>query len=269
VGFDANTFPVGASMANVVALVVLSPFNDVGVRAAGNGTRWTFRRGPAAETTDLVAGNGFAGISGRAGALYRFSIALGFSKVTLSPTSTTDLNALCRATDSELYTVGNSGIIYSWNGGGTASSMTSPTSKNLLDVHCPVAGTAVACGQDGTVLQLRNGNWGAVTPAFPNATAQLTSCRQVGGAIFVAGDGVFASFQGGAWTMLANRAQLSDLVPLSATDIYAASGSEVVRFDGTSWTSRFNAAPQVLRAGGQVGARVVYAGGAGVVVEGQ
>jgi hypothetical protein len=273
VGFDSNQFPVGAASAIVPAYVVLSPYNDIGIRpivapGAPDKHVWTFRRGPLAETTDVVAGSGFAGITGRLGALYRFSIALGFTKVTLSNASTADLNAICRATDTELYAVGNGGAIFQWAGGVNATAMTSNTTANLNDVHCPTAGSAVACGASGTVLVYRNSAWAAVSPAFPNASATLTSCRQVGGAIFVAGDGVFARFEAGAWTNLASRPQLSDLVPLSSTDVYASSGAEVVRFDGTSWTSRFTA-PQVLRAGGQVGARVVYAGGAGVVVESQ
>lgn len=274
VAADQGTFAVGPAGSSVNALVLVSAYNDLAVRPATGGSRFVFRRGPYAEVTDVVAGNGSAGISGRSASLYKFTILGGFTKALVSPSTVNDFNALCRASDSELYVVGNGGVIYAWNLNGvsaaSATQMTSPTANNLLDVHCPVAGSAVACGQNGTVLVLRNGNWSAVTPAFPNATATLTSCKQVGGAVFVAGDGVFAVFQSGAWTNLPNRAQLSDLVPLSATDIYAASGSQLFRFDGANWsTNPVFTAPQVLRAGGQLGARVVYAGGAGVVVESQ
>lgn len=267
VGFDTGvlTVPGGST---VQAWVMLSPFNDVAVRAATGGAKWTYRRGPftvGKEMNDVAAGNGYAVLAGRQGTLYRFSSA-GFSAISGSGSS--DLNAACRASDTEHYVVGAGGVILSYGGLASASAMTSPTAKNLFDVDCPVAGTAVACGQDGTVLQLRTGAWSAVSPAFPVATAQLTSCKLLGGALYVAGDGVFYRFQSGAWTALASRPSLTDLVVRAGNDIYAASGAEIARFDGTSWTGVFTA-PQVLRAGGQVGARVVYAGGSGVVVEGQ
>jgi hypothetical protein len=270
VGFDTNLFNIGGMAYQ--SYVVISAFNDIAIRPTSGAasSRWVFRRGPFAEATDVAAGNGFAIITARSGGLYRFTIASGFSKVSPSPTTTSDFNAICRATDTELYAVGNGGIIYGYNGS-AATGITSPTAKNLYDVQCTNAAgttTGVACGQDGTVLVYRNSTWQAVTPAFPSATVQLSSCRQVGGAIYVAGDGVFARFEAGTWTQLPTRTPLSDLVAVSPSDIYATSGATVVRFDGTAWSDRFTA-PQVLRAGGQVGARVVYAGGAGVVVEGQ
>lgn len=275
VGVGSGPFPIGPAASIVPTLVVASAYNDIALRPASGGSRWLFRRGPFAEVTGLVAGNGAAGITGRGAALYRFTVAGGFNKALVSPSTPNDFNALCRASDGELYVVGNGGVIYSWSLLGAsvanANSMTSPTSNNLLDVHCPSAGVAVACGQNGTVVVLRTGTWSALTPAFPNAAATLTSCRQLpSGAILAAGDGAFAVYQAGAWTTLPSRPQLSDLVPLAANDVYATSGAQLFRFDGANWsTNPVFTAPQVLRAGGQLGARVVYAGAAGVVVESQ
>lgn len=266
VALDVGTFPVGTGGSNVSGLVLVSAYNDLAIRG-GAMTRWYFQRGPYAQVQDMVAGNQFALVVGRSGTAYRFSVANGFQKVTTNTAQ--DLNAACRVTDSQMYVAGAGGVILSYTGGTSAVAMTTNTTKALYDVHCPTANSGVACGQDGTVLLFNGSTWSPASPAFSPGTAQLTSCRvDSAGTVWVAGDGAFARLQGGAWSTLASRSQLSDLLVRAPNDVYASSGSEIAWFNGTSWATAFTAA-QPLWAGGQLGARVVYTGVSGVLVESQ
>lgn len=266
-----------AVSSNAGALVLASGFGDVAFRMAGSPT-WQFRRGPFVSVTDLVAGNGPSGalLVGKGGKLERFAAGTVTPTVTaIASGVTSDFNGVCRVSDVEAYAVGASGVIRSINTlTATATPMTSGTTKALNAVDCPAVGNAVACGAGGTVLRLQAGTWTPVTPVFPNAAVDLTSCKVVNNVLWVAGDGAFAKLDLGAtspaWQQLPSQVRLSRLVVLGPSDVYAISGNKtVVRFDGGAWNTMFTVTSGTLVGGGQVGGKVVYAGSLGVVVEGQ
>jgi hypothetical protein len=180
------------------------------------------------------------------------------------PNAPTSLNGVCRVSDTEWYLVGNFGSIYTFDGN-SLTEMTNPATENLQDVDCAGPGVAVACGDNGTLMRLTNGTWANVAGA---PSGNLTSCRFVGGALYVAGDGIFAKAQNSQWATLAAMPTLTGLVGVSATELYAASGTQIFRFNGSAWQMTATA-PQTLAAGALVGSHVMFAGPAGVVMEGQ
>lgn len=196
---------------------------------------------------------------------------------TAIPTNTTsDFNSICRVSDSEAYAVGNAGIIRNVSTTqGTSQSMGSGSTKNLLSVDCPLPGTAIACGQSGTVLRLTGTTWAPLVATFPVPTVDLTSCKLVGNVLWAAGDNAFYKIDLSAttpvWQQLAAQARLTRLVIINANEVYALSTNNrvIVRFDGNAWSPVFSMTTGSLAGGGQVGGKVVYAGSLGVVVEGQ
>lgn len=258
-----------------VTLVLVSDFGDLAFRVGG-GPTWQFRRGPFVSVLDATSANGAGAlVVGKAGAMERFIAGTLTPTVTSIASGTTnDLTGICRVSDSEAYAVANGGVIRLVNTtAATSTAMTSPTTKNLLAVDCPLTGAAVACGQGGLVLRLTGTTWATVVPAFP-AAADLASCKLVGTTIFAAGDNAFykldLSASAPAWQQLPAISGLSHLQVISPSEVYALSaGTKVVRYDGSSWTPRFAANSGTLVGGGQVGGKVVYAGSLGMVVEGQ
>lgn len=258
-------------------LVLVSNFGDVAVRRAGAPT-YDFQRGPSVTVTAAEARRGasllLVGQDGAStdGYLERFTPALGFSRIAVSAPGTT-FNGVCRVSDAEGWVVGTGGAIVAVNATSLGVRAASPTTRDLLAVDCSTPGAAVACGAGGTVLKATLGTWAPVTPAFPLATPPITSCRLVNGALWVAGDGFFYRLDPGAsaWTQLAARPGLKDLSVLTPQDVLAISGAnstEISRFDGSQW-SVLATAPAGLAGGIQIGARVVYGGFHGVLMEGR
>ncbi|MBI3182737.1 MAG: hypothetical protein HYZ28_11420 [Myxococcales bacterium] len=257
--WQAAAFSPGGS------LYLMNQDGDLAVRMAGQ-SAFSFRRSPTTGMYGLAAGLTYSLVVGSGGDVYRVT-AGGYALLTSNTTS--NLNALCRVSDTELYIVGDSGVIRSCNGS-TVSPMTSPTGASLRSVHCAGPQSAVACGSGGTVLRLSGGNWAPVSPPYPNPAASLSSCWLTSsGTIYVAGDNVFARLEGGSWTQLPARASLEALQVFGPAEAYAISnGTEVVRFDGSGWTSRLTA-PWPLWGGTSATGRAIFVGDNGVVVEGQ
>jgi hypothetical protein len=257
------------------ALILVSKDGDLAMRPAGSAT-WQFRRGPLLPALDATATNGASVlVVGSGGRLEKFIPGTSNPTVTpiITPTSS-DLRSVCRVSDTEAYAAGNSGSLLSINTtAATAATMLSPTMRDLASIDCPSAGAAVACGESGTLLRLISGAWVPVTPALPS-TVDLTTCKLVGTTLWVAGDGAFYKMDLSAtaptWQSLTPQVLLSQLVVISPNEVYALSAKmKVVRFDGTTWTTRFTLNTGALLGGGQVAGKVVYAGSLGVVVEGQ
>lgn len=190
----------------------------------------------------------------------------------ITSSTAVNLNAVCRASDTEAFAVGNGGIIRaiaSPNGGtATASVSMNANTKNLADVDCPSATQAVACGDTGTVLRFNGTAWTAIAVPPGGASVTIASCRFLGGAIYVAGDGLFAKFENNAWASLPGRTKLDNLVPVGVNEIYATSAGQLVRFNGTNWQPVTSANPPNGFLGGTlVNGKVVYAGPRGVVFE--
>lgn len=237
-----------------------------GALAIRAGSSFTFRKSPGASLNGLAAASQFSLLVGDGGEAYRYA---GGSFQPLGASTSANLNAACRASDSELYAVGDSGVIRSYGGSGSQMSLiSSPSGAQLLALHCPAPESAVACGAGGTVLRLSGGAWSLLPPLSNPAT--LTSCfLGSDGAVWVAGDGVFARFQAGRWTSLPARPKLTALQAFGPAEVYAiADGAEVARFDGTGWISKLSL-PNALVAGASVSGRVAFVGNHGAVVEGQ
>lgn len=273
---DVGEDLVGASTDGVGAIVVAGAFGDVFVKRTGNST-WDYRR-PTQELSirALEARNG-AGVllvgkdlNTTDGLIYRLTLATGFSQVAMKANTT--FTSVCRVSDSEAWAVGTGGTIYSVTGTG-AMPATSPTTENLAAVDCAM-GAGVACGANGTVLQLSGGQWSAVTPAFPVTGRSITTCKLGGGnRLFVGGDGFFYRFENGAWVQLPPKASLNQLVVRAANEVYGvttvAGQSDVFRFDGAQWGNSLVRVAGTLNAGVQINSRVVFGGSAGTVVEGR
>jgi hypothetical protein len=246
------------------ALLLMNQDGDIATRVSGSNA-FPFIRSPTVGFNDVVSASSFALAIGNSGRAYRVN-ATGYTSV--ASATAANLNAACRVSDTELYVVGNSGVLRQYNGT-SISSMTSPTTQDLNGVSCPSTQTAVACGAAGTVLKLTGGTWAAATPAFPNASATLSSCwMTAAGTLYVAGDGVFAKLEAGAWSTLAGQSKLDNLQYLGPTEIYGTSDNKVVRFDGTNWTTVFTA-PVPLLGGASMTGRAVFVGAGGTIVEGQ
>lgn len=272
---DVGEDLAGASLDAAGTLALASIYGDVATLGAGSAT-FNFQR-PADElsinavesrrgTGVLIAGR----LVGGDGAVYRVLPASGFTQ--LGTTAGTTWNALCRVSDTEGWAVGTNGVIARVTASGVTT-VTSPTTKDLLAVDC-APGFAVATGASGTVLVFNGSQWSAA-PALTGVTASLTGVGFAASAraVFVAGDGVFAKFEAGAWTTLPARPGLQGLVVRAVNDVYGTvvSGgrTDIVRFDGVQWSASLLRVTGVLGGGVQVGSRVVWGGSGGAVVEGR
>lgn len=273
---DVGDDLVGASTDMAGSLVVAGIFGDVFVRRSGNPT-WDYRR-PTQELSirGFEARNGLgvllAGkdLNSSDGLIYRLTLTGGYSQLALKPSTT--FNAVCRVSDSEGWVVGSGGSIYAVTGTG-ATAATSPTTETLTAVDCAM-GAGVACGANGAVLMLTNGQWTTASPAFPVAGRAVTTCKLgPNGRVYAGGDGFFYKLEAGAWSQLAPRASLTQLVVRAPNEIYgvatAGGQSDVYRFDGAAWSASLARVTGTLGGGVQIGARVVFGGTTGVVVEGR
>jgi hypothetical protein len=243
--------------------VLMNGYGDVAIRANGQAT-FQLRRFPLdLQGVEISAGSTFAVLAAADGTAWRLPyISTSYSEVTFTP-KPTGWTALCRASDTEWYFAGKGGAIHSYDGT-TTHPMTSGTPTTLSDIDCPQAGTAVACGT-GVVLRLSGTAWTTVAGA---PAGSITSCRLVGGEIFVSGPNLFARYSNGAWQTLPSKPMLDALQVRSVNDAYAAAGTALVRFDGTAWQV-LATSPQPLTTSFVMGSRLVYAGAGGAVWEGQ
>ncbi len=270
---------VGATTDTNGNLVLVSNFGDVGVRRASAAV-YDFRRGPFVDARAAEARNGtgvlVVGQDGAStdGAIERFTPPNTFTPISVTAPNTI-FNAVCRVSDGEAWVVGTGGAVVQVSGT-SATPVNAGTTKDLLAVDCS-GGQVVACGADGVVLRRTGTSWAAVSPPLPVGTGVfVTGCFARAGALYAAGDGFFARLDPGApsWTSLNGRAGLAHLVVRSPSEVYATAGSgtaqntEIVRFDGAQWRL-LATAPAPLGGGVQIGARVVYGGTYGVLMEGR
>lgn len=283
--FDLGLDFAAVSVDPLGTLFVTNSHGDVGLKRTTQAT-WEFHRAQNMLVRGLEARNGAAVLlvgkdaTAQEGAIYRW-LPTGALKAASKPNTT--FNSVCRVSDTEGWAVGTQGTVYSVTGL-SAAQVSSGTTKDLLFVDCQAASAsnpigAVACGNDSTVLALRNSTWSPLTPAFPSNGKTFTQCRVSGGAVFVAGDGVFAKFEGGTWTTLTPKAGLTSFLVRSPTEIYGAAvtapstttspaQSSVFRFDGSQWVSVLPVSGQV-GGGVQTSSKVVFAGSGGLLIEGR
>jgi hypothetical protein len=266
---------IGASVDDAGNVVFAGAFGDFVTRRMGSST-FDFRRPPVDEwsikgvdarhgTGTLLVGQN---VTTSDGVIVRVT-PTAFTTVTTVPNTT--FHAVCRASDTEGWAVGSGGVIYKVTSTG-ATATTSPTTKDLLSVDC-TTGVAVACGADGTVLRYANNTW-TVAAAFPLAGSgrAVKTCRLFAQGAFVGGDGFFHSLTTSGWTTLAAKGGLSSLVVRGPQEVYGAfvtgDTSELFRFDGAGWsTTSLLQVSGALGGGVQAGARVVWGGTLGSIVE--
>lgn len=265
---------IGASLDDTGALVLASRYGDLVVRRPTAST-FDFRRPPVTWSLGgLEARNGTGVLlvgeaaASPTGVIVRATVT-GFT--TIASRAGTVFNAVCRVSDSEGWAVGTGGVIYRVTST-AATQVTSPTTNTLLTVDC-AAGVAIAAGADGTVLRMASNTWSVVSPAFPMRGRPITSAKLVQAGAFVAGDGLFFSFNAatGTWTQLTAKAGLSSLVVRGPQEVYGAfvtgTTSEVLRFDGAAWGPALVQVAGALGSGVQAGTRVVWGGTLGAIVE--
>jgi hypothetical protein len=248
--------------------VLLNAFGDVAA-SLGATTFQLHRTTDSLTATGIAAGSTFAifvGFSTNGSVARKVPLTQGSTYVDLTvPNPPSQLNAICRVSDTEWYIAGNDGSIYK-SDGSTLTEMSTPTVEHLQAIDCGgTSGVAIACGDNGAVLKLTNGNWSAVTGA---PQANFTSCRLTGSTVYVAADGTFAKYTNNSWSPLPSLPSLTALVAVSANEVYGVNNTQVQRFNGSTWSSSATA-PQTLVGGGLVGTHVMFAGKAGVVMEGQ
>lgn len=252
-----------AGSGSATGSVLMNGYGDVALRTNTSAT-FVVRRIPyAIDAVDVAAGSSYALIAASDGSAWRLPYTSStYSQLTFTPKADS-FTSVCRASDSEWYFAGKGGVLYAYDGV-SPRAMTSGTTTSLTDVDCPSPGAAIACGS-GVVLRLVNGAWSPLANV-PQGT--ITSCRLVGSQVFIGGPNLFARFANGAWQTLPSRPVLEGLVVKSVNEAYAASGTSVVRFDGTAWQG-IATSPQPLVTGFQLGTRIAFVGPGGVVMEGQ
>ncbi len=242
------------------SLVLMNSDGDLAVRQAGQ-QRFSFRRSPTGNMNALVVGTGFALVAGDNGQAYRVTT----TYAAVQTNTNARFLSACRVSDTEMYLVGEGGTIRRYDGT-SLMAMNSGTTTALRAVACLGPGQALACGDSGTVLRLSGGSWSAL-PAAPGGPA-LSSCGVTpGGAIYVAADNAFARYANGQWTALPARPQLRALQVFGSGEIYAISNQDVVRFDGTSWTTKLTG-QHPLFGGASMSGRAAFVGMHGTLVEG-
>lgn len=273
--YDVGEHWVSAAQAaatGYTGLILVSAFGDVASRLNTAPNIWRIARnmpGPTAPVVRDAAGGGPVAMVGEGGAVLRWSSVTNSVTALTSPT-TQRLNAICQATATQFYAVGNAGTVLSIVSNGasfTTTSMTSPTPQNLNEVIC--SGTnGIAVGDNGTVLRLSGSSWVANTPAFPSS-ANLNAVTVASGTLFVASASTFAKLEGTTWTTtLAARAGVAELQARNAFEIYGIAADTVVRFNGTAWSNVITATSGLVGSVSGTG-RIVYVGSDGAVVEGQ
>lgn len=279
-----DALDLGLDFAGVTSLAgeltLVSNAGDLAVQHAGSDV-FEFRRpqsaSPQYHVEDADGRNGSAVlVVGRdgvnAGLISRVSFS-GYTRLTTTAPATT-FKGVCRASDTEAWAVGTGGAVFSIGASSATREPTVTTVNELLDVDCPVVGQAVACGANSTVLRRTpSGVWADVS--FPMAGVTFTSCRLVNGAIWAAGDNVFARLDRGSstWVVLNAAPRLSNLVVRAPNDVLATSAGastvDVLRYDGSRWNPMLSGISGSARGGVQVGARVVWGGPSGLLVEGR
>lgn len=262
-------------------LALLGKNGELAVQHAASDV-YEFRRPPTSPQYNLEDAEGRNGalsilVVGRdglnAGLIGRVNFQ-GYTRLSTTAPSTT-FRGVCRASDTEAWAVGTGGAVFSIGPAAATREAAVTTVNDFNAVDCPVVGQAVACGANSTVWRRSGGTW-AAAPVFPMAGRTFTSCKLVNGAIWVAGDQVFARLdpQATSWTVLAARTGLNHLIIRAPNDVFATAAAntsnfDVVRYDGTAWTTVLSGTSGVPGGGVQVGARVVWGASAGALVEGR
>lgn len=138
-------------------------------------------------------------------------------------------------TEDHIYAVGWNGEIWHFNGDNWVQ-CDSPTQVILTGVVCADDGTSYACGQNGTLLKTKDGEWEAVKN---NVTlSNFWGLAWFGGALYVSSmDGIFVLRGGELEPVDFGDFEPSSFYSLTHADglLWSVGPSEILSFDGIDW----------------------------------
>lgn len=151
--------------------------------------------------------------------------------------SAVNLNAVAGTSSSDVYLVGDNGLIL--HGSGTTwtqqTTPTLPANTHLLGAWAIAPGVVYVVGTNDTVLLSSGSNWIDQTAI---TTTVLRGVWGVSGAIWAVGSGgTILKSSGTAWTSDTSNttAELRAIFGYSATDVWAVGDGIALHYDGSSW----------------------------------
>lgn len=146
-----------------------------------------------------------------------------------SVASTTDrIEAIHGASSTDVWGVGDRGLIEHWNGSSWVVSRASAAGQpHLHGVWASGALDAWAVGEGGTVLHW-NGSWQAAAVTGVSNQTLNTVWGSGGGDVWIGGDGVLSHWNGSAWTSFASQ------VPAGSISAIRGTGSQDVWLGGVT-----------------------------------
>lgn len=150
-----------------------------------------------------------------------------------------------RRNASATWAVGNGGTLFVWNGSSWIEDTSTPTSEDLLAVHCVTSNECWAVGKAGVILHYLGGTW-TLTVLNTNEEYRDIDCAPNNpGYCFVVGKdggGVVRFWNGSSWSAPVTTSDELQSVSCPTTTCYAVGkkNDPVLRFNGSSWVSETN-----------------------------
>jgi len=153
-----------------------------------------------------------------------------------TPITDTSFESIDGFSEQEIYTVGWEGEIWKYDGA-VFTQQSSPTELALYKVRCAPDGFAYACGQLGTLLRGRDGQWEAIE--HESTREDLWGMEVFDGQLYVSSNHFVYRLEDGKLTPV----DFGDDVPRTCYHLSAADGimwsigpKDVMQFDGARWT---------------------------------
>ncbi|MBN2493089.1 MAG: hypothetical protein JXR96_00755 [Deltaproteobacteria bacterium] len=134
--------------------------------------------------------------------------------------------------DSDLWAVGEGGMILHWNGTNWTI-VESGVRESLADVWVTSADDAWAVGTDGTVLHWDGAGWSPVSTGFDDHFEAVAADGQ--GRVWIAGREGMLCRDGGVWSQDTSHSALQDIWLRSPDEVWAVGSGTIIRFDGQRW----------------------------------
>lgn len=148
----------------------------------------------------------------------------------------TSFTAVHGNTATNIIAVGTNGVIARFDGS-SWTTMSSGTSRTLLDVFVESASTAYAVGSEGTILKLTGASWATMTSGTTESLHGVWSTGTT--AVAVGANGEVLRLIAGVWAQQSSGTAetLYGVAGTSATNITAVGAfGTIVRFNGTTWS---------------------------------
>ena len=163
----------------------------------------------------------------------------GITYATPSSGVTTILRDVWGADTSNIWAVGDGGVILKWNGTAWAA-QTSGTTANLLRVWGTDASNVWAVGASGTIRKWNGSTWSAQTSGTTNILRSVHGSSSTN--VWAAGDsGTILKWNGTAWAVQTSGITniLNAVWVVDASNVWAAGSGGLIRYwNGTTWASQ-------------------------------